>query len=60
MHGLRHTFATRCIEAGMEPKTLQEILSHASISTTMDIYVHVTKESKAKEMGCLEKLMSAI
>lgn len=49
MHSLRHTYATRCIEAGMRPKTLQEILGHAHISTTMDLYVHNTEEEKIKE-----------
>ncbi|MCR4674734.1 MAG: site-specific integrase [Lachnospiraceae bacterium] len=49
MHSLRHTYATRCIEAGMRPKTLQEILGHAHISTTMDLYVHNTEEEKKKE-----------
>lgn len=50
MHTLRHTFATRCIEAGMRPKTLQEILGHCNISVTMDLYVHVTENSKEEEM----------
>lgn len=50
MHCLRHTFATRCIECGMRPKTLQKILGHANISITMNLYVHVTDEEKYKEM----------
>ena len=45
MHALRHTFATRAIECGVQPKILQKLLGHASIKTTMDRYVHVTDES---------------
>ena len=45
MHALRHTFATRCIERGVNPKSLQKILGHAQLSTTMDTYVHVTDDS---------------
>lgn len=56
MHTLRHTFATRCIESGMKPKTLQKILGHANISITMDLYVHVTEDEKEKEMRQFEQM----
>ena len=45
MHALRHTYATRAIESGMQPKVLQKLLGHASIKTTMDWYVHVTTDT---------------
>lgn len=55
MHALRHTYATRAIESGMQPKVLQELLGHASIKTTMDRYVHVTKDSLTKAVQQFEK-----
>ena len=48
MHALRHTYATRAIERGVQPKVLQQLLGHASIKTTMDRYVHVTDDSMVK------------
>jgi integrase len=50
MHVLRHTFATRCIEGGMMPKTLQKILGHSNIGITMNLYVHITEEEKQREI----------
>lgn len=54
MHTLRHTYATRAIESGMQPKVLQQLLGHASIQTTMDTYVHVTEDSLTKAVQQFE------
>ena len=54
MHALRHTYATRAIESGMQPKILQKLLGHASIQTTMDRYVHVTNDSMLKAVSLFE------
>ncbi len=59
-HTLRHTFATRCIEAGMKPKTLQTILGHADIGTTMNMYVHITEEERSKEICLIEDALKVI
>jgi len=52
-HALRHTFATRCIEAGVDVKSLSEILGHANVSVTLNTYVHSSMEMKRAQ---LEKL----
>ena len=49
-HGLRHTFATRCVEAGMDIKTLSEILGHENVKITLDRYVHSSMELKRENM----------
>lgn len=54
MHALRHTYATRAIERGVNPKTLQELLGHASLQVTMDTYVHITNESKIQAVRRFE------
>ena len=54
MHVLRHTYATRAIERGMQPKILQQLLGHASIQTTMDRYVHVSDDSKRAAVRLFE------
>lgn len=64
MHALRHTYATRAIESGMQPKTLQRLLGHSSLKTTMDTYVHVTDDSiemgiQLFEQGQLENGLAA-
>ena len=55
MHALRHTYATRAIESGMQPKVLQKLLGHASIKTTMDRYVHVTDTSLTNAVKQFER-----
>lgn len=60
MHVLRHTFATRCIEAGMRPKTLQVILGHSNVGITMNLYVHVTEEEKVKEVERIENALKIV
>ncbi len=54
-HALRHTFATRCIEAGVDVKSLSEILGHANVGITLNTYVHSSIELKRTQ---LEKLAS--
>ena len=45
-HALRHTFATRCIEAGVDVKSLSEILGHGDVSITLNTYVHSSLDLK--------------
>ena len=55
-HVLRHTFATRCVEAGFDPKCLSAILGHADVSVTFNRYVHPTMEMKRRNMMKFMKL----
>lgn len=56
-HGLRHSFATRLIEAGADVKTVSNLLGHASVSITLNLYVHPQMEQKRK---CVELLQPFI
>ena len=49
-HHLRHTFATRLCESGINIKVIQNVLGHVDISTTMNIYIDVTNDLKKEEM----------
>lgn len=49
-HALRHTFATRCLQYGMDVKTLSEILGHASATTTLNTYTHTSLDVKRKQL----------
>ena len=53
-HGLRHSFATRCIESHCDYKTVSVLLGHADISTTLNLYVHPNEEQKR---SCIDKMM---
>ena len=53
-HALRHTFATRCVEKGFDPKSLSEILGHSNIEITLRRYVHPTMEMKKRQMDLFE------
>lgn len=59
-HCFRHTFATRCFESGVQPKTVQTYLGHASLKMTMDLYTHVLDDHKKEEMSKFEKLMNKL
>ena len=54
-HALRHTFATAALEAGIDVKTLSEILGHSTVELTMNLYCHPTMRHKAKWMNALWK-----
>lgn len=56
-HGLRHSFATRCIESECDYKTVSVLLGHSNIGTTLNIYVHPGMEQKKK---CMEQMSRAL
>ena len=60
LHVLRHTFATRCIEGGMKPKTLQRILGHSNIGITMNLYVHITEDEKQREIDLVADALKVV
>lgn len=59
-HALRHTFATRCIEAGIQPVVLKKWLGHASIKITLDTYADVFDRMNTDSMEKFDKLMESI
>lgn len=56
-HGLRHSFATRCIESKCDYKTVSVLLGHSNISTTLNLYVHPNMEQKKK---CIDQMSKAL
>lgn len=59
-HTFRHTFATRCFESGIEPKTVQQWLGHATLQMTMDLYTHVMEQHQTNEMDKLNNKLDAV
>ncbi|MBD5370747.1 MAG: site-specific integrase [Bacteroides sp.] len=56
-HGLRHSFATRCIESNCDYKTVSVLLGHSDISTTLNLYVHPNMEQKKR---CISKMFKSL
>lgn len=56
LHALRHTFAPRVLEQGMDAKTLSTLLGHYSVAFTLDTYTHVLDDQKRSEMARMEAL----
>ncbi len=59
-HCFRHTFATRCFEAGIQPKTVQAYLGHATLQMTMDLYTSVLENHKQEEIQKLENVLNDV
>lgn len=56
-HQLRHTFTSNLLSNGAAPKDVQELLGHADVSTTMNIYAHSTREAKRSSARLLDKVI---
>lgn len=56
-HGLRHTFATRCIESQCDYKTVSTLLGHSNITTTLNLYVHPNLNQKKR---CIERMTNVL
>ena len=56
-HGLRHSFATRCIESRCDYKTVSVLLGHSNISTTLNLYMHPNMEQKKR---CIEQMFKTL
>ena len=55
---IRHTFATRCFDEGINPKIVQAYLGHKSVNTTLDIYTDINESQKTHNILMLEDAMN--
>lgn len=56
MHTLRHTYATRCFEAGVALKAISEQLGHANLKMTYQVYIHILEDTKVREIDKLDQI----
>lgn len=56
LHSIRHSYATRLFEAGIDVKTVQKLMGHSDYKTTMDIYTHVMPEKKMEAVSIFDKI----
>lgn len=59
-HVLRHTYASRCVERGVDVKSLSEMLGHADVRTTLQVYVHSSLEHKMRVIQSICFLVPAL
>lgn len=59
-HCFRHSFACRCFEADIPPKTVQKFLGHATLQMTMDLYTHVLSDKQQEDMQKLESVLDEV
>ena len=59
MHSLRHTFGTRCVEAGMQPEVLKEIMGHTDIRVTMNTYYYATTDHISEHLNKVDNILKA-
>lgn len=57
VHALRHTFATRAVESGMDVRTLSEILGHSNVATTLRLYVHSSMDTKRESINQMDQYL---
>lgn len=58
-HGLRHTYTALQIQAGIDPKSLQMLLGHADIKTTLNVYAHLTEDKKRQTISKFDAMLKS-